>query len=246
MTGVMLALSAPLAAGTDAGGEAVAEAPPAAARADYSGVWETARLELVVLPEVAGSMTPEAQARADLFRKRFDPAADDTAKVCMIKGMPWTMLSRARNYPVEIVQYPDRIFMTFELYDQFRQIRIGGPQMPEGYGPSPNGWSVAHWDGDDLVIETAGLTALNPLGVIQRGWDARITEHWHLRDDAEFGKVIQVDMTIEDPDVFASPAHARQVLKRSPEGVVPGGYNCSTALWDDRMEERKAELGIIE
>lgn len=242
MSTMLLACASPLAAQQQGNGGDVTEAAPA--RANFAGVWETAQLELVVLPEVAGTRTPQAQARADLFRQRFDPVVDDTASVCLAKGMPWTMLSRARNYPVEIVQYPDRLFLLFELYDQYRSIRIGSQPMPADYGASPNGWSVAHWDGDALVIETTGLAELNPLGALQRTGDARITERWHLRTDADFGEVLQVDFIIDDPAVYATPATARQIFKRSPEGVVPGGYNCSSALWDAHVNARIEELGV--
>ena len=213
---------------------------------DFSGVWETAKLELVVLPEVAGKMTPEAQARADLFRKLADPVRDDPAKVCLIKGMPWTMLGRARNYPTEIVQYPDRIFMVFELYDQFRQIRLDGTAKPDDFGPSPSGWSTGRWEGQTLVVETTGLPVLNTFGVMQRTEEAKITERWQLGQHPEFGQVLEVDITVEDPEIFVGPARAHQVYKRSAPGVVPGGYNCSSALWDDHIAVRKAELKIEE
>jgi hypothetical protein len=225
---------------------AVPEAPAKAAVPDFSGVWEMAKLELVLLPEVAGAatLTPEAKAARDQFEQKFDKAIDDPAKVCLIKGMPWTMLTRARNYPVEIYQNADRLFMTFELYDQFRSIRINGEGMPAGYPPSPSGWSVAHWEGQTLVIETTGLTELNMTGTMQRSEDAKVTERWNFRDNAEFGRVIDVEMSVEDPAVFTAPAKARQILKKSPEGVRPGGYNCSSALWDEHIERRKAELGL--
>lgn len=218
----------------------------AAAVPDFSGIWEMAKLEFVVIPEVSGTLTSEAKAKADLFKSRFDPVIDDPAKVCLIKGMPWTMLTRARNYPVEIYQTPDRIFMTFELYDQFRTIRINGQAKPDAYPPSPSGWSVARWEGNVFVTETTGLPALNEIGPVHRSEEAKITERWSFRDDPQFGRVIDVDMTIEDPSVYATPAIAKQVYRKSDPGVVPGGYNCSSALWDDHIERRKAELKIPE
>lgn len=219
---------------------------PNAGPVDFSGVWETAKLELVVLPEVAGQMTPQANARALQFQKNADPVLDDPAKVCMIKGMPWTMLGRARNYPTEIIQYPDRIFMVFELYDQFRQVRLDGVQKPDDFGPSPSGWSTGRWEGQALVIETTGMGTLNLFGMMQRTEEAKVTEHWQLEQHPDFGQVLVVDMTVEDPEVYATPAKARQIFKRSRPGVVPGGYNCSNSLWDDHIERRKAKLGITE
>ncbi len=211
---------------------------------DFSGVYELAKMELVVLPEVAGQMTDAAKARADLFRSKFSPVDDDPAKVCMIKGMPWTMLSRARNYPVQIYQYPDRFFVQLEIYDQFRVITVNGAPKPDSYPNSPNGWSVARWDGPVLEIVTTGLIDLNEMGIAQRTEDARITERWTIRNDPEFGQVIDIEMAVDDPAIFKTPARARQVWKRSEPGVVPGGYNCSKSLWDTHIEDRMKELGI--
>jgi hypothetical protein len=219
-------------------------APASAANPDFSGVWEGAKRELVILPQMSGTLTPKAKAAADLYRAKFDAVIDDPAKVCLARGMPWTMLSRARNYPVEIYQTTDRIFATFELYDQTRVLRINGPTKSQDYPASPNGWSVAHWDGQALVIETTGLGPLNLVGPVQRGENAKISERWTLRDDPEFGRVLDVEMTVDDPDIYVTPARAHQLFKRSPKGVFPGGYNCSAALWDDHIEHRKAELGI--
>jgi hypothetical protein len=49
-------------------------------------------------------------------------------------------------------------------------------------------------------------------------------------------------MEIDDPQAYAAPALARQVLKRSPEGTVPGGYNCPIALWNDYVDARNQEM----
>lgn len=213
-----------------------------ASHTDFSGVWESARIDLVLLPEVSGQLTPEAQQLADLAAQHARPQEDDPARFCVVKGMPWTMLIRARNYPVEVIQYPDRVFMVFELYDQFRNIRIDGPPVPDNYPPSPNGWSTAHWDGETLVIETTGMSELAPLGRFRRSEETRITERWVRRADVEFGEVIEITMQIDDPQAYSTPALARQVLKRSPAGVVPGGYNCPIAQWNDYVAARNEEM----
>ena len=219
----------------------VSEAP---AHTDFSGVWEAAGIQFVVLPEVSGQLTEDAQRMADLAADQLVPQEDDPARFCVTKGMPWTMLIRARNYPVEIVQYPDRLFMIFELWDQFRNIVVDGPPVPANYPPSPNGWSTARWEGTTLVIETRGLSELHPLGRFRRSEETVITERWSLREDATFGQVIDVEMSVDDPVAYSTPAIVRQVLKRSPEGVVPGGYNCAIAQWNDYVDARNTEMGI--
>lgn len=238
-----LCLAAPAVHAQDTAAAASGEHP---SHTDFSGVWESARIDLVLLPEVSGQLTPEAQQLAEIAAQHGRPQEDDPARFCVVKGMPWSMLIRARNYPVEVIQYPDRIFMVFELYDQFRNIRIDGPPVPDNYPPSPNGWSTARWDGEALVIETTGLSELSPLGRFRRSEETRITERWVRRADAEFGEVIEIIMQIDDPQAYSTPALARQVLKRSPAGVVPGGYNCAITLWNDYVATRNVEMGLTQ
>lgn len=132
----------------------------------------------------------------------------------------------------------------FRVYDQFRNIRIDGPPKPDGDPHSSNGWSTARWEKNALVIETTGLSWLNPLGNFRRSEETRITERWILRDDPEFGQVIDVNMLVDDPASYSTPAHVRQVLKRSTPGGVPEGDNCALSLWNDYVETRKQEMGL--
>lgn len=214
------------------------EATPSESRPNFAGVWQLASPERVILPEFNGQLTPEAAANRQHFRDNYHgDDADPAIKVCLSKGMPWTALIRARDYPVEIYQTADRIIMMFELYDQYRSIRIDGAPMPEYYPAGPNGYSVARWEGDTLVIETTGLSPLNPIGPNLRGSEARITERWQIKQDPEFGEVLVVDLEQEDPEVYVTPAQGHNELRRAPQGTVVGGYGCSESLWDAHVEQ---------
>lgn len=220
---------------------------PAPKHPSFAGVWQLAASERVYLPETNGTLTPEAKASIEHFKKFYKgDDADPAVKVCLNKGMPWTALSRARDYPTEIIQYDDNIFIKHELYDQYRHIRMNGPAKPDNYPESPNGWSVAHWEGDTLVIETTGLPALNLIGPNLRGNNAKVVERWTLKQDPELGELWVVDLDQIDPEIYTGPAHGHVEMRRAAPGTVVGGYNCSAALWDEhvsRMEERIAKHG---
>jgi hypothetical protein len=162
--------------------------------------------------------------------------------MCLSKGMPWPMLIRARDYPVEIYQTADRIVMMFELYDVYRNIMINGAPKPANYPESPQGWSVAHWEGKTLVIETSGMPPLNPIGPNLRGNGAKIVERWSLGQDPVYGQTLVVDLVQDDPEVFVAPAKGRNILKRAAPDVVVGGYNCSSSLWDAHVDQREQEI----
>lgn len=212
-------------------------------RPDFNGVWETAEMELVVMPEFNNpKYTERAKHNISESTTRFDPVKDDPTKVCLLKGMPYAMLIRARTYPLEIYQTEQRIVMLFELYDQYRNIRLDQSAVPENYPPSANGYSYARWEGDTLVVETGGLIGMNDIGEFHRSDQAHITERWRLMQHPVHGEVIDIDITVDDPEVYLEPGKGHQVLKRSAPGVVVGGYNCSSMLWDAYVDQRRQEM----
>ena len=193
-----------------------------------------AGLDYTILPdENSPKFTALAQKRLEFYAQHFDLVKDSPANLCFVKGMPWTMLFRARTYPMEIYQTPDRIFVNFEPYDGKRVIHFDRTQFPENVPPSADGYSIGHWEGKTLVIETRNLTARNPVSPTQRSDKARIIERWRLLPHREFGQILDVDVVVEDPEIFVVPAHGHSAFKRAPAGVEVGGYNCSESLWDD-------------
>jgi hypothetical protein len=84
-----------------------------------------------------------------------------------------------------------------------RTIFTDGRPLPKDPNPSWMGYSVGHWDGDTLVVETSGFN--------DRGWldieghphteALRITERFHRHD---FGHM-DLQVTIDDPKTFTHP-----------------------------------------
>jgi hypothetical protein len=211
---------------------------------DFSGVWETISMERVIMPEAGQPpYTDAVQQAVTEYDTRFDSRVDDPALFCLSKGMPYTMLNRARNYPMEIFQTEKRIVMFFELYDMYRDIHLDASGVPENFPPTANGYSYARWEPGALVIETAGMVGLHRIGQVHRSEDARILERWSFKQDPEFGQVLNVDMTITDPGVYTAPVHAHHEFKRSAPGTVVGGYNCSNTQWSEHIKKRTAQLG---
>lgn len=201
---------------------------------DYNGVWQIVDYFEVTRPEDDNPQyTEEAKRRIAYFEKYYDEAEDSPAGFCYHVGMPWTMVTRARDYPTEIYQSKDRVILFHEGMDMVRHVRLDTTDFPEGYVPSQQGYSIAHWDGGDLVIETRGLTATDEVSIHHRSEEAYVLERWHLiQTDGEPDK-IEITMTIEDPVIYEAPVHARQLYVRAPEGVIVGGYNCPQTKWED-------------
>lgn len=215
----------------------------AAAHPDFSGMWISAGSEYVKMVEANNpKFTPQALANLAYYEKHFNPATEEPVIVCLLKGMPWTMLLRPRDYPVEIYQTRDRLIMFFELYDTHRNIFLDRKRIADEAPPSGNGYSIGRWEGKTLVVETGRLTALNPIGPYQRSEQAHVTERWNLRQDATLGETLHVDVRVDDPLVFTEPGRGEMLFKRARPGTQVGGYNCSEALWTDYVEARKAQI----
>jgi len=104
-----------------------------------------------------------------------------------------------------IVQAPDVIVILYQgtTNSVHRTIFTDGRKLPVDPNPTWMGYSVGHWEGDALVVDTAGFN--------DRGWldievhphteALHITERFRRRD---FGHM-DLEMTIDDPKTFTRP-----------------------------------------
>jgi hypothetical protein len=206
---------------------------------NFNGAWEMLDITKVVRPDQGKPpYTAEASKIVGEF-KSWDPKKDDPSLYCDLKGMPWIVLSRARTYPHEIHQTPDRINLFFELFDTSRSIRIN-EAAPKNLTPSINGYSTARWDNDTLVIKTEALAERLYPSAQLRSEKAEIIERWNLVKDAEHGELIKVDLEVKDPSVYTEVVKGSQVWKRAAEGTTVASYNCPEKLWLKHVEDRRA------
>ena len=128
-----------------------ATARAAAQQPDFSGLWFPAgRQQDPQRPEY----TPPAQAALADYEKAFT-LDDDPGRYCQWPGMPRAIWGAP--FTVEIQQRPQDITIYWEGYGMYRKIYMADHSPPEPILPSAMGHSVAHWEGDTLVIETTNL-----------------------------------------------------------------------------------------
>lgn len=218
---------------------ALMPAAPALAQPDFSGAWQVARSDDVIRPdEDLPNLTDTARARRDTYETKFVANGIETGNICYTPGMPWMMLSKARNYLYEIYQAPDRIVVTYEPMDQFRQIYLDGRKFPDKIEPSRNGYSIGHFEGDVLKVETRGLNPTNTRAATkQRGAGAVIHEEWRIEKDPASGELLVIDVTVDDKEIYRAPGRGKEWLKRADAGATAAGYNCPEAVWDDLVEK---------
>src|SRR5206468_3176030 len=91
-----------------------------------------------------------------------------------------------------------------------------------GY-PQDQGFSVGHWEGDTLVVETRNMMAgrYDQSGAPYSD-KLHVVERIHMVPSGE----LQVDMTLTDPGVLSRPWKVTRILRRQP---AQPGTNASKA-----------------
>jgi hypothetical protein len=168
---------------------------------DLGGVWLVPGLKYLI--NIAADLKDvpfQPWAAAEYQRRLETKGKDDPNNFCLPSGIPE---KDAVTSPWKIVQTPGLIVILYESRTIYRQIFMDGRPLPEDPNPTWQGYSVGHWDGDTLVVETAGSNG--------RAWldtnghpvtDAlKVTERFHRKD---FGHM-DLQITIDDPKAYTKP-----------------------------------------
>jgi hypothetical protein len=166
---------------------------------DLSGVWEhlNSRTTAYYLNGIKIPWQPWAEA---LFKERTeDNQKDNPESRCLPRGVP-----KADAFDIhKIVQTPRLVVILYEYQTTFRQIFIDGRALPKDPNPTWMGYSVGHWEGDTLVVESNGFNGKAWLsGLGNPTTDAlHVTERIRRRD---FGHM-DIQVTIDDPKAYTKP-----------------------------------------
>ncbi len=155
---------------------------------------------------------------------------------CHPAGMPY-ILSMSGYGGYEAVVSDDEIDMFWGNQREWRRIYLDGRKHPDERTTTPlyNGFSVAHWEGKTMVVETTNI----------RGSNTQIEPHIPKAEGSYIierytpvapGK-IALEMTMRNPD-FTRPWVVKLMLTRDPKGRLVEGL-CSD---DNRWVFRDGEL----
>ncbi len=136
---------------------------------------------------------------AIVARAAWDPFDNFTSR-CEPEGMPRIMTN---PHPFEFVDEGATIRLRVELYDQVRNIHMDDSAAEEAPASSL-GYSVGHWEGRTLVVETMRVNwpYFDNVGTPQSE-AVEIVERFALTDDQSR---LDYRMTITDPATFTEPA----------------------------------------
>jgi hypothetical protein len=182
---------------------------------DLSGLWrpEVNPYWLDVIQDVKdeGIFLPAAEA---LFKKRVaDFRRDDPVTQCL-PGGPSQIFFAESLY--RIIQSPTVVALLYEgVGGRNRQICMDGRELPEDPNPTWMGYSIGRWEGDTLVVESAGFndrTWLDRVGH-PHSEDLRVTERFRRVD---FGHM-QFQITFNDPKTLSGPLTRSLTMNYAPD-----------------------------
>jgi hypothetical protein len=144
---------------------------------------------------------PMRPAAAEIFLKNAKNfGKEHPYSRCLPMGIPSTELIAV---PFKLIQTPGILVLLNELDFTYRQIYTDGRPLPVDPQPSWLGYSIGKWEGDTLVVETAGFNDKGWLDVFGHTHSEalRVEERFRRRD---FGHM-ELQITIDDAKTFTKP-----------------------------------------
>jgi hypothetical protein len=192
--------------------------PPSPAM-NISGVWWTQGYRPKIEVEGGGELPYNDKGKAryamNMAALKDGSLIDEARHLCVPDGIPRIL---GNPYPFQLIQTPGQVTFVYELSHVIRPIFLDKPQLAAKAleaAPYYSGHSVAHWDAETLVIETAGFnekTFLDATGAPHS--DAMTTlERVRKLDD----RTLEDLVTVTDPELFARPWSARFAYDLHPE-----------------------------
>jgi hypothetical protein len=198
------------AARTDAGGRL--DGHP-----DLTGVYGNAGL-----PQ--GTQPPPLKPGAEKFRivRTGNDVRGRTTLVqeCVPLGIPQTYIT---PYPWQFIQTPKMMVQVFEYPSAIRFIPLDGRPLPPDPDPSWMGTAVGRWEGDTLVIESAGYNDKTEVHSFMHTESLHVIEKFRKLENGN----LQYEVTVEDPNVWVGPwVIPARTFQHRPEAEFVSEFVC--------------------
>ena len=180
-------------------------------------------------PATAPKLAPEYLAKWEVMRQSRMTGSSETDPNanCLSAGMPG-MMSMA--YGMEIQQTKDKITIYGELNDVYRRIYLDGrkPSQRTLGDPTFAGYSVGHWEGDTLVVDTVALREDTLLDLFSPHSD-QLTVRERIRFTSP--GILEDRITATDPKALLEPfTQIRTYRKASPPNDELREFSCAEGL----------------
>jgi hypothetical protein len=162
-----------------------------------------------------GILRPAAVERLRQSAAAVDRNGCPAAAAPVSSAAPAFPIMGLLSEPIKIVQAPQLTMILYEAGNLHRQLHTDGRELPKEFDlPAFNGYSAGRWEGDTLVVQTAGFNDKTRLDVAGHPHSEalRVTERFRRRD---FGH-LDYELTFDDPQMYT-----RAFTVKIPHDLVP-------------------------
>jgi hypothetical protein len=193
-----------------------------------------------LLDDPANDAKPYPELSADAAQHQLDdyirphlteaalaaPMPDPLQDPGYLQCEPWGFARQTfAPHQLEIKQYADRVELHYGEWDAHRvvHLREGVPTADH----MPMGYSVGHYEGDTLVIETTLITTnFGPTRVWEGVHSDQLTAVERYRRPTP--ERLELTATLIDPLTFREPLELKKIWRFAPEQEI-AAYNCEPA-----------------
>src|SRR5690606_31960754 len=104
---------------------------------------------------------------------------------------------------------------------------------PDDLEPTYGGHSIAHWDGDTLVVDTIGFNGTGEINKALHSDKMHVTQRITKSAD---GRTLSIDTTLVDPDTFTEPLTIEREWAWLP-GRQPLEFDCEENPREDNFAD---------
>jgi hypothetical protein len=176
------------------------------------------------------------QAEREYIQARFTKVALETYPIDPVKDPgfsrcePWGV-ARQMFAPHQFeIRQRGRDILEFHYgeWDSHRTIYMSSDKGLVNSQPSRMGYSVGHWEGETLVVETSNIVPNIAMWTdlehqARHSDQLRILERYSRSDD---GKVLQLTATLEDPGSLREPVVLKKMWRWAPESHIARYKDC--------------------
>ena len=225
-----------------------ADAPmPSADPRDLGGTWiHDQALAFRMQRDMYGVLVPYNMDGAKVLERRV---------VSLNKGAPYTNASatcrppgpqwqRDLNMPFQIFQSPDVIEFVFEEYHGRWYVIMDPAKAPPPRQKEYMGYSVGHWDGSTLVVESSGFKQALWMDVDGTPVSAngKLIQRIRKVDNADHAPFLEIETTVVDPTYYTRPWTVVRTFAWQPALTSFSEYNCEEQIGDPTVD---ADAGLI-
>jgi hypothetical protein len=163
---------------------------------DFSGLWRVDAAGTAETGKAEDAVKPQPWAAAVAKKRKETIGRDSPSVLCLPTGV------EIDDDVGKVVQTPNLLLMLWSG-TRYREVFLDGRPLPVDPNPDWMGYSVGHWEGDTLVIESAGFNDKTWLDDDGHPHTERlhVTERLHRSD---FGHM-EVVRTMVDPGALLQP-----------------------------------------